>query len=197
MCIVESSMSNPTPNLFDSNAAVRSFTPDIVPRATIEKLLDCAVKAPTAMHMEPWAFVVIQDKALLKKISDRAKELTLKNAHKLPPDKREYLVKRSTDPDKNMFYNASTLVVVCGKNIGPFVMVDCWLAAENLMLAAAAEKLGTCVIGLAITALNEPDLKKELGIPDDMEAYAPLIVGTPSEEKPVKSRKPPEILSWL
>jgi nitroreductase len=40
---------------------------------TIRALLDAAVQAPTAMHTEPWAFVVIQDDATLKRFSDRAK----------------------------------------------------------------------------------------------------------------------------
>lgn len=73
---------------------------------------------------------------------------------------------------------------------------DCWLAAENLMLAATSLELGTCVIGLAVSALNTPVWKKELGIPQGMVAYAPIIVGTPSGEVPPVPRKEPEIVIW-
>lgn len=72
------------------------------------------------------------------------------------------------------------LIVVCAKPMGPFVSADCWQAAENLMLAASALGLGTCCIGSAIPALNSPEAKSELGIPADVEAVAPIIVGVPS-----------------
>ncbi|WP_456710051.1 hypothetical protein [Bradyrhizobium sp. USDA 4452] len=34
------------------------------------------------------------------------------------------------------------------------------------MLAATAQSLGTCCFGFAVGALNTPEVKKELGIPD-------------------------------
>ena len=80
--------------------------------------------------------------------------------------------------------------------MGPFVAADCWLAAENLMLAACALGLGTCCIGSAIPTLNSPDVKAELGIPSDVEAVAPIIVGVPSGAATAVSRKDPEILYW-
>ncbi|MFX8160667.1 nitroreductase family protein, partial [Acinetobacter baumannii] len=63
-------------------------------------------------------------------------------------------IERFSSRDFNVFYNAGTLIVIYGKPMGPFVVADCWLAAENLMLAACAMGLGTCVIGLAVAALN-------------------------------------------
>jgi nitroreductase len=53
--------------------AVRAFDPEPVNPESIRALLATAVRAPTAMHAEPWAFVVVQDRALLKKYSDLAK----------------------------------------------------------------------------------------------------------------------------
>ena len=64
-----------------------------------------------------------------------------------------------------VFYDASTLIVICAKPMGPFVSADCWLAAENLMLAASALGLGTCCIGSAIPALNSPEAKPRAGDP--------------------------------
>jgi nitroreductase len=57
--------------------------------------------------------------------------------------------------------------VICGKPIGPFVAADCWLAAENLMLAATAHGLATCPIGFALAALGDREVKAELGIPPE------------------------------
>ena len=39
------------------------------------------------------------------------------------------------------------------------------------MLAATAMGLGTCMIGLAVSALNTPEWKKELDVPSNLTAY--------------------------
>ncbi|GBL46905.1 nitroreductase [Sulfuriferula multivorans] len=100
------------------------------------------------------------------------------------------------NPDFNIFHDAGTLIVICAKPSSPFVEADCWLAAENLMLAACAIGLGSCVIGSSVAALNLPEVKAELGIPAEFNAVAPLIVGVLSGETAATSRKEPLILSW-
>ena len=87
--------------------------------------------------------------------------------------------------------------VICAPTTAPFGGADCWLAAQNLMLAACAESLGTCVIGFALSALNQADVKAELGIPPDMSAVAPIIVGTPRGETPATTRRAPRILGFV
>jgi nitroreductase len=77
------------------------------------------------------------------------------------------------------------------------VAADCWLAAENLMLAAFAMGLGTCCIGLALPMLNLPDIKAELGIPTEVTAVAAIVVGIPRGEAVPVARKDPEILAWV
>jgi nitroreductase len=47
--------------------SVRSFTSRSVEPAVIKTLLEAAVWAPTAMHKEPWGFVIVQNKDILKK----------------------------------------------------------------------------------------------------------------------------------
>ncbi len=44
--------------------SVRAYAPNEVGRKDIQTLLEAAVCAPTAMHQEPWAFVIVQDKPL-------------------------------------------------------------------------------------------------------------------------------------
>ena len=176
--------------------AVRDYAPKKVDQAMIHTLLEAAVHAPTAVHEEPWAFVVIQDKAILNRLSDTVKELLTRGTDPIHPSRANHTSDRFTSPEFNTFYNAETLVVICGKPVGPFVVSDCWLAAENLMLAACANGLGTCVIGLSVTALNTSQWKKELSIPSEMTVYAPIIVGVPAGVTPPVPRKQPEILIW-
>lgn len=175
--------------------SVRAYAPQILARATIDALLDAAVQAPTAIHEEPWSFVILQDVKALKRLSDRAKKFFVEEVHRAHLDRGGHTLDKFEQPDFNIFYNAGTLVVICAKPMSPFVVADCWLAAENLMLAAYAMGLGTCVIGSAVIGLNTPEIKDELGIPADVSAIAPIIVGVPSGQPPATSRKKPQILA--
>ena len=180
--------------------AVRSYTDDKIDDKTIKQLLSAAVHAPTAMHLEPWSFVVIQDPAQLKRLSDLAKKTMLADVshHALvrPVNGSSHHTEMLANPDFNIFYDAGTLIVICGRPLGQYVTADCWLAAENLMLAACGLGLGTCPIGFAIPMLNLPQVKAELDIPADVTAVAPIILGMPRTSVPAVARKEPDILHW-
>lgn len=176
--------------------AVRSYTSKQLDKNTISTLLSAAVQAPTAMHEEPWAFAIIQDKNMLKRLSDSAKKLVMSEAHKEHSALASHAAHIAGREDFNVFYNAGTLIVIYGKHLGQFVPADCWLAAENLMLAATSLGLGTCVIGFSVLALNSKEWKAELGIPAEMTAFAPIIVGVPDGIAPPVSRKEPEVIAW-
>lgn len=176
--------------------SVRSYSPQRLDAQTIRTLLEAAVWAPTAVHEEPWAFVIVQELAVLKRLSDRAKKIFTADAQNTHSEQARHLLDILAQPEFNIFYNASTLIVICGRPKGPFVVADCWLAAENLILAAFSMGLGSCVIGFAVPALNTPEIKSELAIPADCTAIAPIIVGVPSGERPESTRKKPEIIYW-
>jgi nitroreductase len=170
--------------------SIRSYTATTVDDARLHAVLEAAVRAPTARHQESWAFVIVQDKALLRKISDTAKAGVAERLRQHPElgNLHDF-----SSPDYNIFYNAGTLILICAKAAADFAPADCWLAAENLMLAAHAMGMGTCVIGLALQAVNG-DMKESLGVPADMNVMAALIVGEPAEEPPETPRKSPQIL---
>ena len=176
--------------------SVRTYTPDVLDRNTVQTLLEAAVRAPTAMHEEPWAFVVVQDHALLQRMSDLAKPIFVEEMRHRNSHGAGHSFGHFTKPDFNIFHGADTLIIICAKPLGPFVAADCWLAAENLLLAASAIGLGSCVIGSAVAAMNVHKVKMELGIPDEYSAITPIVVGVPSGETPSTSRKEPLILSW-
>ena len=176
--------------------AVRDYTPERVNDAAIHTLLYAAIQAPTAMHEEPWAFAVIQDKKLLDRLSVTAKKIALDAAVKADGHAPPHSVEILSNPDFNIFYNASSLIVIYGNPMGSFAAADCWLSAENMMLAAYAAGLGSCVIGFSVAALNTPEWKKELQVPLEMIAHAPILLGHPAGETPVTSRKAPEVLCW-
>jgi nitroreductase len=183
--------------------SVRSYTTEAIDEATVRALLTAAVQAPTAMHAEPWMFVVVQDRPALKRYSDMAKATLLKEAERygnlhdpsVTPKNDGFLAVLGR-AGFNVFYNAGTLILICSRSTNPFVAADCWLAAENLMLAAAAMGLGTCCIGSALHAVNAPDVKAELGIAPDVNVVAAIVAGVPAELPVPQGRKEPVILTW-
>ena len=178
--------------------SVRSFKPKQVNKATIGSLLEAAVRAPTAIHQEPWAFVIIQDKPMLKNLSDLAKPIFLAEMHQHHRSEHsDHKLDIFDTPDFNIFYDASTLIVICGKTASPFFTADCWLAAENLMLAACAMDLGSCVIGSALPAFNVATVRAKLRIPDEYSVVAPIVLGYPSNEAPPSLRKSPVVFACI
>jgi nitroreductase len=175
--------------------SVRRYKARKVDRTSISILLEAAVHAPTAIHQEPWAFVIIQDKALLRSLSDQAKPLFVAEAQEKGLEHAGHSFDIFSYPDFNIFYDANTLVLICGKITSPSFEADCWLAAENLMLAACAMGLGTCVIGSALPALNMADTKIKLNIPEKFSVVAPIVVGYPDDEITAGTRKNPVILA--
>jgi nitroreductase len=146
--------------------SVRHYQAKRVGKISISSLLEAAVRAPTAMHQEPLAFVIINDKKTLKSLSDLAKPLVITKAKLTPTERNQHMDELFDNPDFNIFYNAGTLIIICGKTDAPFYSADCWLAAENVMLAASAMGLGSCVVGSALPALQLNDVKAQLKISD-------------------------------
>ncbi len=175
--------------------SVRSYKAQEVDIAIVRTLFEAAVRAPTAIHQEPWGFVVIQDRQLLQKLSDQAKPLFLAEVNQHAQEHSKQLSDIFDKPDFNIFYDADTLILICGKTSASFYMADCWLAAENLMLAACAMGLGTCVIGSALPALNMPEVKVKLSIPDYYSVVAPIILGYPVDVTAPVMRKSPVVLA--
>jgi nitroreductase len=174
--------------------AIRDYTDEPVSEGTVRTLLWAAIQAPSAVNSQPWAFIVIQNKVLLKAYSDRAKALCAE-VFANDPGHAE-LMRMITDPAFNIFYNSGTLIVICAKPVGQHPDWDCCLAAQNLMLTAYEMGLGTCPIGLAWPLFEQSDVKSELNLPADHVAVMPIIVGYSRRAAPPVERSELEILCW-
>lgn len=176
--------------------SVRNYTAQKLDKGTISNLLEAAIRAPTAMHGEPWAFVIIQDTSLLKKLSEQAKPILLTMMHH-QHQQAINLFELTGNPNFNIFYNAGTLILICSNAKIHSSEADCWLATENLILAACAMGLGSCIIGCALPVLNLAEVKTQLHIPPDFTVVAPVIVGYPDDIPASTSRKHPRILASI
>lgn len=175
--------------------SVRAYSDKHLDRSVIEDLLNAAIWAPSAHNLQPWSFVLVQDRSRLASLSSRAKAQLVREYWDDPRMKpyRELL----SDDDFDIFYGAPLLIIICAQP-DPLVPVEqCFLAAENLMLAAHARGFGTCCIGWALPVLFEPDVKQELSIPEDVTPALPVIVGSPAELPERPPRDPPRILAWF
>jgi nitroreductase len=108
----------------------------------------------------------------------------------------DYFRSRLSDPNFQIFYHAPVLVVISATEQGPWIVEDCALAAENLMLAAYADGLGTCWIGFAQGFLNTPAGKKALDLPAAWVSVAPIIMGYPNAATPSVARMEPAV-KWV
>lgn len=178
-------------NAIYERRAVRRYKSDPIERKTIEQLIDAAIQAPSSMNRQPWAFVVIEGAALLERYSSLAKAYMLAMLDGPIPHPIEAL-----GETVNVFHGAPLLIVVCATSAGAQAAEDCCLAAQNLMLAAFANGLATCPIGLARPWLARQGTKDEIGIRSDLTPVFPLIVGVP-DEAPVAPAREPARIQWI
>ena len=174
--------------------ATRDFTGQAVDQETLRRLIDAAVRAPSASNGQPWTFTVVRDQGLLERISDAAKSHMLATLPDGPQSDRYRTM--LSDASFHIFYHAPALILISGIVQRPWVVEDCALAAENMMLAAHSEGLGTCWIGFAQGFLNTPEGKAAFSLPATWMPVAPIIVGLPKVVPAPVPRKEPQI-RWI
>jgi nitroreductase len=163
-------------NAIRSRYSVRNFTDKAVARSEIEKILEWASQAPSAVNFQPWHFIVITEKIKLE---------TIRNVYH-----REWL------------QNAPVIIAACvnhheswkrGSDGHDFGEVDTAIAIDHLTLAATANGLGTCWI----CNFDVARCKQVLNLPVHMEPLALIPLGYPAGTSPDKKRKSlREIVSW-
>jgi len=182
-------------DLLTNRRSIRDFKDEAVSDNLIQEILHETCMAPSASNQQPWRFIVIHDRALIKRLSDESKKnlvnLIVSNSDTVSSLRQYEKILRNSD--FNVFYNAPCLVIICGKNNYRHFVADCSLAAAYFMFAATARGLGTCWIGLG-EAIESSELKKTIGLPDDYQIVAPMILGYPKKIPASSSRIEPVIL---
>jgi len=174
--------------------AVREYTTQAVNEKSIRHLIDCAVMAPNAVNQQPWAFIVIRDQALLDKISEETKNHVRAEKHETHHAGNFHT--NLDDPSSNIFYHAPVLILISAIEAGPWIVQDCALAAENLMLSAYDQGLGSCWIGFAQSFLNSPRGKSLVQMPEGWVPAAPIIVGH-AAHFPAPTPRIEPVIRWI
>ena len=127
----------------------------------MEQLLNAAMAAPSANGVRPWHFVVVQEEA-----GRRALSQVHRWAH--------------------MCAQAPLVIAVCADADAsrPFWIDDCSAAAENILLLANSMGLGGVWIGIHQSPEYQASVGEMLGLPRSVGVHCLLAIGHPNEQRP-------------
>lgn len=202
-------------NLIDAihaRKSIRGFRPDPVDRETIRKILETAVRAPSAMNTQPWEFFVITGfvlDAIRKKIVEnlnagaamrpdhvvtgwpqesvyRDRQVNLaKQLFSLMGIARHDQEKRAWWLERGFrFFDApAAIITVTDKALSESgPLFDIGAVVNNICLAALEYGLGTCIEDQGVLY---PEVVRELaGIPDTKRLIIAVAIGYPDENFP-------------
>ena len=152
-----------------TRTSIRAYRDCPVGADTVELLLRAAMAAPSAVNRQPWAFVVVDDRELLRELSGAL-------------------------PFAKMAAHAPLAVVVCGDlSRNPGASGDWWVmdasaASENLLLAAHALGLGAVWTGVYPRDERVEAVRRVLGLPADVVPLNLIPVGYPADNPAPKQK---------
>ena len=179
--------------LLKKRRSIREFEDKAVPLQIIRQIIQESCIAPSSGNGQPWRFIIVNNRELIKKLSDDSKKNILSYIEKNPDSPTKKYEAALRDPNFNVFYNAPCLVIIVGLKQIRSLYVDCALAACYFMFSATERGLGTCWIGFG-TNIQDPGLLKLIGMTEDHKIVAPLIIGYPKSIPSPPERMEPQIL---
>ena len=171
-------MNNETTKTIFSRKSVRNYVETTLSQETLEFLVRAGMSAPSAMDRRPWEFIIINDKAVVKKLNDAL-------------------------PHAKMAEKAGQAIVVAGnieKQAGgkdaTFWIMDCSAAAENILLAAESLGLGAVWTAVYPAADRLKPVIDILGLPSNIVPLAFIPVGKPAGVDKPKDKFDKEKIHW-
>ena len=164
-------------DLIFGRRSIRIYAPGEIDDAIVNRLLEAAMAAPSAMTKDPWRFIVVREPASLKTMSEAL-------------------------PGGKMLGTATLAIVVCGdleaafESQLSFLLQDCSAAIENLLLAAHGLGLGACWVGVHPNEAAIRRLKNLFGLPPAVLPIAVVSLGLPGEEPGPRTRFNPQSVHW-
>ena len=149
--------------------SIRAYEPTAVPRAIVEDIVDCGRLAASAINIQPWLFVAVDDEGLRRRIAE------------------------ATDYGKFIEQSPVCIVVFC-RNVKYFVE-DGSAATQNILNAARAHGLGSCWVAGHQKAYGGT-IRTLLGLPDDYALLSIVALGHAAEERNPDKRPLSEVLRW-
>jgi F420 biosynthesis protein FbiB-like protein len=194
-------------SMIGQRRSVRHYLPGPIDRAIIERLLLAATRAPSAHNRQPWRFAVLEEHSAKEALAT-AMGRRLRQDRSADGDDP-----RAIEADAARSYaritEAPAVIVVCvdmqdmdrypderRRNAEYLMAVQSTaMAAQNLLLAAAQEGLGACVMCAPMFC---PDVVVEaLHLPDAWQPQMLITLGSPGDAGKDRPRLPLEaIVTW-
>ncbi|MCS7113969.1 MAG: nitroreductase family protein [Nitrososphaerota archaeon] len=209
----------------NTRRSIRAFTDKPVDPRIVEEILEAATKAPSALNLQPWEFLVVVDeererlsRRLLKAYRERRIGCSPQGSDKLPEKfarrmkstfevMKAKIERAETDYESFInegslnFYGAPVAIIICMDNrLSKYHLLSIGSALAYLVLAAHAKGLGTCLIGLIHAYADE--VKDALNIPEEKEVVLGVALGYPDWNSTVNAFKTPrdsvkEVARWI
>ncbi|HHE36918.1 MAG TPA: nitroreductase family protein [Candidatus Woesearchaeota archaeon] len=143
--------------------SIRRFLNVPVDFETIMTIVEAGSLAPSSGNVQDWKFIVVDNKDLMKKISEHS--LGQECVHNAA-----FLIVVCSDPEQTEIHYG-----LRGQRL--YTVQNCAAAAENMLLAAHALGLG----GVWVGAFDEEKIRELLDIPKKARPQAILAFGYPDE----------------
>jgi nitroreductase len=182
-------------NTIIDRRSIRKYKTEQITEAELETILQAALYAPSAGGRQSAIIVVCQNaelNAALGKINKAAFKGRMST-------ETAYISKDQPSIADNAaiqsgFYHAPTVLTLFAPKNFLYSAADCYVAAQNIMLASHSLGLGSCMVARAEDTFSSElgrRLQKEWGIDETCEAKIHVTLGYPvdSEQTKVKPRK--------
>lgn len=152
-------------DLIRKRRSIRRFKDQPVEPEKIDILMEAALRAPSSRSLNPWEFVVVDDRPLLERLA-------------------------ACKPHGAGFLGQAPLgIVICADPARCDVWVeDCAIAVTFIQLMATALDLGSCWIQVrkrehASGGPARDDIARHLDLPERLEVEAMIAIGYPAQPK--------------
>ncbi len=172
-------------SLMNGRQSERKYTDRPVEREKIERITEAGRMSPSACNGQPWHFIVVDDPALRDEVAAATESVVLRMNSFVREAPVLIVVVREKS---NLTSRAGDLIKQ--KN---YSLIDIGIATASMVYQAAAEGLGTCIIGW----VDDRRIRKVLGIPSSRKVELVISVGYTGNRLREKTRKPPgDVISF-
>lgn len=158
----------------------RKYSSQPVEKEKLDRIIEAGRMAPSACNAQPWKFIVVTNQEIISNIAEAASAKII---------------------GMNSFVAEATVLLVVVREQANFSskvggtikkkdysLIDIGIASENICIQAAAEGLGSCMLGW----FDENHVRKILDIPRSRRVELIITLGYSLSEHREKRRKPPE-----
>ena len=184
-----------------SRRSTRSYKNQPVERSKLEKLIQVACCAPSAVNQQPWRWLVIEDSSELRRLIEFVIEWMRGIVKENPQEAEERGFLRILDSWENgeerICRGAPHVIIAHSHEDWLWGLQDCTLAMEYVELFAPSIGLGTCWAGYFYSAINQyPPLYDALSLPSGHLVHGVMMVGYPRYKyKRLPQRNTPKV-TW-